>query len=73
MVLVRLRYGCGQVAAGLWIGLVAVTAQGTHRLPVGLVEGTLLFDLGQLHVHLLTDHCHGVPTYQGRGRGGHSS
>ncbi len=34
----------------------------THSLAIGFIQWTLLFDLGQLHVNLLTDHCHGIPS-----------
>lgn len=32
----------------------------THSLAIGFIQWTLLFDLGQLHVHLLTDHRHRI-------------
>ena len=31
-----------------------------YGVPVALVEGALLADLGELHVHLLGQHCDGV-------------
>lgn len=34
----------------------------TYSLAVGFIQRTLLLDLCQLHVDLLADHCHGVPT-----------
>lgn len=34
----------------------------TYSLAIGLIEGTLLFNLGQFHIHLLTDNSHRVST-----------
>lgn len=44
------------------LSLLIKTFHYTHSLAIGFIQWTLLFDLGQLHVDLLTDDSHGVPS-----------
>lgn len=39
---------------------IAMKLDHTHSLPIGFIQRTLLLDLGQLHVDLLTNDSHRV-------------
>lgn len=57
------EHGYGKIMDKRQLSLLIKTFHYTHSLAIGFIQWTLLFDLGQLHVNLLTNHCHGIPSW----------
>lgn len=57
------KLGYGRIMDERQLNSLTETLHYTHSLAIGFIQWTLLLDLGQLHVNLLADHCHGIPSW----------